>query len=283
MAGMLALAAAPGWAGAQPPEPAGQLIRETIYNELQDHNSHGFWRYWIQQRVQNDTRLAVQVETADGPVSRLVQTNGRPIDDQTREEERARFEHLVNSPQEQASHRKDYLDDENHLAFIMSLLPEAYTFEDVGMEGGCHHLRFHPSPQYAPHTVEARVVHSMSGDVWIDARTKRLSRLEGRLDDNVDFGFGLLGRLDKGGWFRMQRVQVSPTEWKTQRLELHLSGRAILFKTIARETNETRGGFAAVPAGLNLTQGMRILEQTDPRFASGATARISPVSLPTRR
>src|SRR5215472_9033851 len=105
MAGMLALAAAPGWAGAQPPEPAGQLIRETIYNELQDHNSHGFWRYWIQQRVQNDTRLAVQVETADGPVSRLVQTNGHPIDDQTREEERARFERLVNSPQEQASHR----------------------------------------------------------------------------------------------------------------------------------------------------------------------------------
>ena len=283
MAGMLVLASGPGWAGAQQPEPAGQLIRETIYNELQDHNSHGYWRYWIQQRVQNDTRLAVQVETADGPVSRLLQTNGRPVDDQTREEERTRFERLVNSPQEQASHRKDYSDDENHVALIMGLLPDAYVFEYAGTENGCHHLRFHPSPNYAPHTVEARVVHSMSGDVWIDARMKRLSRLEGRLADNVDFGFGLLGRLDKGGWFRVQRVQVSPTEWKTQRLELHLSGRAVLFKTIARNTNETRGGFAAVPAGLNLTQGMRLLEQSEFRSSTGTMSRVSPVSLPTRR
>ena len=54
------------------------MIRETIYNELQDHNNHGYWRYWIQQRVQNDTRLQEQVETADGPIARLVQTNGHP-------------------------------------------------------------------------------------------------------------------------------------------------------------------------------------------------------------
>src|SRR5437764_8659117 len=98
-------------------------------------------------------------------------------------------------------------------------------------------------------------MHAIGRDLWIDARMKRLSRLEGRLEESVGFGFGLLGKLDKGGWFRMDRVQVSPTEWKTQKLELHLSGRAVLFKTIARDTNEIRGGFAAVPAGLNLAQG----------------------------
>ena len=74
--------------------------------------------------------------------------------------------------------------------------------------------------------------------------------------DNVDFGLGLLGRLDKGGWFRMERVRVSATEWKTQRLEVHLSGRALMLKTIARETSELRRGFVAVPAGMTLSQGM---------------------------
>jgi hypothetical protein len=122
----------------------------------------------------------------------------------------------------------------------------------------------------------------MAGDLWIDARMKRLARLEGHLAENVDFAFGLLGRVEKGGWFRIQRVQVSSAEWKTQRMELHLSGRAMLFKTIARDTNEVRGGFAAVPAGLNLAQGMRILEQSDPRSAPSTIASVSPASIAIR-
>jgi len=258
------------------------LVRETVYNELRDHDNHGYWLYWVEQHIQNDIRLQEQVETADGPLTRLVQTNGRPLDAQTREQEQARLEHLVNSPQEMASHRKDYAEDEKHVALIMGLLPEAYIFDYAGDENGCHHLRFRPSPAYSPRTVEQRIVHSMSGDLWIDARLKRLSRLEGHLDDNVDFGFGLLGRLDKGGWFRMQRVQVSPTEWKTQRLELHLSGRAVVFKSIAKDTNDVRGGFAAVPAGLNLAQGMRILDQSNPHAPPNTMARVAPASLTTR-
>lgn len=283
MAGLLALAASPGWANPASPEPPGQLVRETVYNELQDHNQHGYWRYWVEQRIQNDTRLEEQVETADGPLKRLLRTNGRPIDEQTRGEERARLEHLVSSPQEQASHRKDYLEDEKHAVLILGLLPEAYVFEYAGLENGSHHLRFRPNPAYEPHSLEARIVHSMSGDLWIDARMKRLSRLEGRVDENIAFGFGLLGKIDKGGWFRVRRIQVSPTEWKTQRIELHLSGRAVLFKTIARDTNELRGGFAAVPAGLNLAQGARLLEQSDPGTSPDSVAELSPASLPTRR
>jgi len=78
-------------------------------------------------------------------------------------------------------------------------------------------------------------------------------------------------------------VQVSPTEWKTTHIELHLNGRAVLFKTIARDTNEPRGGFAAVPAGLNLAQGMRLLEQSDSRSVPATMARVSPVSVTTHR
>src|SRR5579863_922612 len=75
MAGTLALMAAPVWVRAQQPQAAGQLVREVVYNELHDHNNHGYWRYWIQQRIQNATRLEEEVETNDGPVTRLVATN----------------------------------------------------------------------------------------------------------------------------------------------------------------------------------------------------------------
>jgi len=266
----------------QQAEPARQLVREVVYNELHDHQTHGYWRYWIQQRAQNGTRLEEQVETADGPVTRMVEANGRPVDAGTRQAEQSRLEQMAGSPISRASHRRAYMEDEKRVGAIFAELPDAFLYQPAGDENGCHHFTFHPNPAYAPHSIQSRIFHAMSGDIWLDARWKRLVRLEGHLDSNVDFGFGLLGRLDKGGWFRMKRVQVSPTEWKTDQLEIHMTGRAMLFSTIARETSEIRGGFAAVPAGMNLAQGMSLLERFDPRFSPGNVAQAAPVSLSTR-
>jgi hypothetical protein len=122
-------------------------------------------------------------------------------------------------------------------------------------------LGFRPNPDYPAQSIESRVFHAMSGMLWVNTRFKRLARLEGRVDENVDFGFGILGRLYKGGWFRLDRMQVSATDWKTERLEVHMNVRALLVKAFARETSEVRGGFAPVPAGLSLAKGLEMLNQ----------------------
>ena len=112
----------------------------------------------------------------------------------------------------------------------------------------------------------------MRGEIWVDLRGKQLVRLDGQLDENVDFGYGILGRLYKGGWFRLQRTEVSATDWKTERLEVHMNGRAFFLKTISRETSEVRGGFEPVPAGLSLAQGMKMIL---PLQATSAVARTT--------
>ncbi|MGA3372899.1 MAG: hypothetical protein ABSC48_14175 [Terracidiphilus sp.] len=33
----------------QPPMPPGQLVREVVYNELHNHERHGYWRYWVER------------------------------------------------------------------------------------------------------------------------------------------------------------------------------------------------------------------------------------------
>lgn len=268
---------------AQQPEPAQQLVREVVYNELQDHDTHGYWRYWVEQHDQNATRLIDQVETADGPIARLVEANGRPLDMQSRQEEQARLQKLVNSPSDRASHRRAYSEDEKRIGTTFALLPDAFLFDSLGEDDGCRHLRFRPNPGFQPHTIQSRIFHAMSGELWLDTRVKRLIRLEGKLDADLDFGFGLLGHVDKGSWFQMQRVQVSATEWKTEQLEIHISGRALLFNTIARDTSELRGGFSSVPSGLDLADGMRILEHTDPRTPPDTMARVSSASFRERR
>lgn len=265
-------AAAPA---SHPAEPAHQLVREVVYNELHDHDAHGYWRYWIRASSADGAKLAEVVETPAGPIKRVVLSNGHPVDSESSQVERAKLDALANSPDAQASHKQAYRDDENRVRRIMALLPDAFCFDDLGEQNGIRHLRFHPNPKYSAHTIEARVFHALTGDLWIDARTKRMTRIEGHLDQDLTFGLGLLGRVNRGSWFRMERRQVSPTEWKTAVLEIHMSGRAVLFKTIAHDTSELRGGFTRIPADWTVAQSVELLENADPESA----AQFAPVAL----
>jgi hypothetical protein len=270
--------------------PAGQLVREVVWNELNDHQTHGYWRYWIEKRTAQETRLEEQVETADGPVTRLEESNGRPVSDETRRQEQARLERLLTSPSDQARHRQEYEEDEKRVGRILALLPEAFLYEYDGEENGCFRLKFHPNPAFPPHSIEARIFHSMSGTLWVNSRYKRLARLDGRVGDNVDFGYGILGQLYKGGWFQLQRTQVSPADWKTERLEVHMTVRALLVKSFAKETGEQRGGFSPVPPSMKLAEGLAFLDQADgqtPNLASSPNTRgpalMTPAALALRR
>ena len=276
--GVLVLAQCLSSAQTQIVVPPGQLVREVVYNELHDHAGHGFWRYWIEHNSARETQLVEQLETLDGPITRLSLSNGHPLDKQARQQETDRLGHLLASPTEQARHRQEYAEDEKRIGRILALLPDAFLYEDLGEENGCRKLRFRPNPDYPAHSIEARIFHAMSGELWVSSRYKHMVRLDGQLQENVDFGYGILGRLYKGGWFRLQRTQVSSTDWKTERLEIHMNGRAMLFKTIARETSEVRRGFVPVPAGMNLAQGLLFLQQSE-----AATAQVSPTALVAHR
>jgi hypothetical protein len=259
-----------GASGIAAKEDAAMLVREVVYNELHDHDTHGYWRYWIEHRQGEETLLQEEVETPDGPVKRVELSNGRPLAANAREDEDRRLERLLKSPSEQAQHRKEYVDDERRIGRILALLPDAFVYEPATIEsqsgeGLCYHIRYHPNAGYPARSIESRVFHAMSGELWISVQNKRLVRLDGRLGENVDFGYGILGRLFKDGWFRLERMRVSSGvgvgDWKTQRLEVHMQGRAMLFKTIARETSEVRGGFSPVPAGLSLEEAAALIRQ----------------------
>jgi hypothetical protein len=261
------------------------LIREVVYNEVHGHDTHGYWRYWVERHSSKETRLEETVETPDGTVARLELSDGRPITAVAREEEERRLQRLLNSPGEQAQHRKEYAEDERRIGRILTLLPDAFLYDPLEEEGRsermpecpCYHMRFHPNPDYPAHSIESRIFHAMAGDLWISVDHKRLVRLDGKLRENVDFGYGILGRLYKDGWFRLERTHVNAADgsggangdWKTDRLEVHMIGRAMLFKTIARETSEVRGGFTPVPAGLSLQQAAMLVRQP---VAPGAQA-----------
>jgi hypothetical protein len=258
-----------GWAGGQPanqaareerPDPQ-QLVRDTIYNEMHDHEQHGYWQYRVQKKAKNESELLERVETSEGPVQRLIAVNGEPLNSKRRQEEEDRLRVLLSDPGRQKQARQEYAEDEKRIGRTLQLLSTAFVYQYENADGENYCLSFLPNPDFHPSTIEARVFHAMQGKIYINKRWKRLARLEGHVMENIDFGYGLLGRLYQGGWFDMERVQVNQTDWKTRLLEVHVEGRAILFKTIAKNTHEERFGFQEVPEGITLSQAKHLLDE----------------------
>jgi hypothetical protein len=92
----------------------------------------------------------------------------------------------------------------------------------------------------------------MEGILLIDARQIRLAKLSGKLMSDVEFGFGILGKLQKGGTFEVVQSQVAPTDWEVSLLDVHITGRALFFHTIGEQQHEVRNQFQSVPPDLSL-------------------------------
>ena len=58
---------------------------------------------------------------------------------------------------------------------------------------------------FIPPDREAQVYHGMAGELWIDCAQKRMSRLDAHLISDVNFGWGVIGRLYKGGTILVSR------------------------------------------------------------------------------
>ncbi len=237
-----------------PAPPAAALVNVVVANELADRVEHRRWMYTIEKQDGKQMLTEEQVETKDGPIHRLLAIDGLPLDPDRRQQDNARIDRLLHVSGEQLKAKRAHDDDEQKLETLMRLMPEAFLYEYDGVESSLVRVKFRPNPNYSPSTYEARVVHSLAGTILIDAEQKRLTQLSGQLINPVEFGFGLLGRIDNGGTVKIGRVEVGPFQWKTALIDIQLSGRLIIFKTISKRQYEVRSDFREVPGDLSFSQ-----------------------------
>jgi hypothetical protein len=77
----------------------------------------------------------------------------------------------------------------------------------------------------------------------------------------VVFGWGILGRLHKGGVFEVRQDEVAAGHWELTLVDVHITGKALFFKTIGEQQHEERSAFREVPGNLNLAQAVEMLKQ----------------------
>lgn len=177
---------------------------------------------------------------------------------------------MVNDPE--ACHRqRAEVDEDNRKAnALLRMLPNAFLYTVEGRQDGKILLKFRPNPRFHPPTREAKVFHSMQGTLVIEEREMRLVSIEGTLMSDVNFGGGILGKLHKGGTFKVVQSEVAPEDWEVTRLDVHINGRALFFKTISEEQHEVKSDFHSVPPGLSLVQAASIVQKGNPPASASA-------------
>ncbi|MGC1360835.1 MAG: hypothetical protein WA826_06650, partial [Silvibacterium sp.] len=128
-----------------------------------------------------------------------------------------------------------------------------------GPNGPCYRLSMKPDPSFSPPDREAEVYHGMAGELWIDQKQERMAKLNVHLIADVDFGWGIVGRLFKGGTILVGQTDVGQGHWEQNLLHLNLEGKILLIKSLTIDTTEEESNFAPVPADWTYQDAARAL------------------------
>jgi hypothetical protein len=222
---------------------ANELARKVITNELKfQYDDHGHWMYRLEKEESGRKQVQEIVETKNGSLSRFLSIDGHSLDSKQRQKENQRLQRLVaiQMSNGNCSRRATRRQNKGRACSIFCpILPDAFVFSYAGRQGDLVTLTFRPNPDFKPASIETQVFHAMQSEMTVDTEQERLAAINGLLMEDVKFGGGLLGHLDKGGKFEVRQAEVAPGQWEMTVLGVDMKGKALLFKTVGMQETET--------------------------------------------
>ena len=241
---------------------ANELARKVVTNELKfQEEDHGRWMYRLEKEESGRKQVQEILETNNGSLSRLLSIDGRSLDSKQRQKENERMQRLVSHPDEQRKLQQASKRKAEQGARMFNILADVFVFSYAGRQGDLVTLTFRPNPNFQPPSLEARVLHGMQGEMTVDTKQERLAALNGHLTEDVKFGGGLLGHLDKGSKFEVRQAEVAPGHWEMTVMVVEMKGKALLFKTIGVQATENHSDFQTVPDDLTLAEAAGMLDR----------------------
>jgi hypothetical protein len=260
--------------------PPGELVRVAVENEIAASNHPGvlhMFRSRKQTARLSQTRL--YVETTDALATMLTAINDQPLTAEQQQGETNHLSWLVNNPDQMRKKHWREKEDEQRTLQIVKALPNAFLYQYAGAENGAPgmgepgvplvKLTFTPNPAYSPPSRVEQVLDGMKGYLLIDAKARRMARIDGTLFREVSFGWGLIGHLDKGGHFLVQQADLGLGDgsWGITEISLSVTGRILLFKGLNIVSDEVLSDFRKMPPNLTFAQGVEMLKTEQEKLA----------------
>jgi hypothetical protein len=279
---------------AAPAIDAGAVVRRAIANRFAEDAAHQPMRFVLHKQDERHNITQEIVETPQGDVAMLVAANGTALSAAGQQAERTRLSALDAHPEYQEHRRKREQEDQARIDELLHELPDAFLYhyestvpcdvttqpsvpapgfsatglsaqpQKAGATAQCYHMTFTPNPSFDPPDIQSKVLRGMAGDAWIETSAERLCRLNAHLIQDVDFGWGIVGRLDKGGTVTLEQTLIGPKDWELTRMRLNMTGKALMVKPLNFHVNEEMAHFAPVPPGTDYHAAIRMLENGPP-------------------
>jgi len=245
-----------------------ELVRRASRNEIKasDVEYYAMFKDVTQYKDHSTTKEIIR--TKDGGLTTTLLINGRPLTAEERKKDNEKLEKFANDPAARRKRRDSNKEDDKRSELMLTSLPDAFLYTYVGTDHGPSgedlvHLKFKPNPSFNPPNHETAVYQGMEGDMIIDRKAMRIAKIDGTLFKDVDFGWGILGRLYKGGKFLIVQRDVGGGHWEEVQETLQFNGKILLVKSMTIWSSETMTDFRPVPADLTTAQALDLLHKSD--------------------
>lgn len=250
-----------------PSEPPRFWIEQAATNEVHIIDADGTFPLRYRQRkidAKGDTTREI-IESRDGSVARLIERNGQPITAAEDTSERQRLTDSLSSPSDFIKHHKRDSAMRSDVMNLVRLMPQAMIYTYVpgqpqfpGATSKQIVIDFQPDPKFKPPTLFSGVLTGLAGRFWIDQQTHQLTRGEAHVLHDVDFGWGILGSVHRGGRVAFEQTDAGNGRWVYSHLEEQLTFR-VLVKTLPENAVMTNSDFHQMPAMLPYQEAIRVL------------------------
>lgn len=229
-----------------------EFVQKAVNVEVaKDQADHSHWLFFeIDKKPTHSVKQWV-AEANNGSLTRVIAMDGHPL---SPEEQQARIDKFLADPSALAKQRKSNAHDDKQATEMLELLPKAFLWTKVGERGDDTVLRFKPDPNFNPPDFESKVFAAMEGEMAVDTKQLRIASIKGKLMQDVKIFGGLLGELDSGGTFNVERRETGGGVWQITETHVHIQGHALIFKTISEQEDDVKSDFKELPPNTTMQQ-----------------------------
>jgi hypothetical protein len=253
-----------------------ELVRRASRNEIKANDDATFYCMFKDTTEYKDHSITKAIlRTKQGGLSSTILINGKPLTPEERKKDDEKLAKFANDPDARTKRRESNKADDKRAETMLTSLPDAFLYTYVGTDRGPRgeqlvHLKFKANPSFTPPNHETAVYQGMEGDMTIDRQAMRIAKIDGTLFKDVDFGWGILGRLYRGGKFIIVQRDVGGGHWEEVQETLQFNGKILMVKPLTIWSTETMTDFRPVSSDLTVAQALDLLHKSNDVVAQNA-------------
>jgi hypothetical protein len=220
-------------------------------------------------RDERGDRISDVIESKDGTVRRLILKEGRSLTPDEDKAERDRLGVMLSSPASFARHIKNEDSNKKLAADLIRLMPDAMIYTYVPGQPQPPNatdltvvMDYAPNPKFKPPTTTSEALQGLKGRVWIDAKSRRVVRMEGNVFQPVNLGWGVLAHIYPGGQLMLEQTNVVGQRWIYTHFTEEVSVRALMVKTLNVKNNIDASEFHVLSDSMTYQDAIRLLLNT---------------------